>query len=517
MCKKCAKIMLLIGIVTFIISCVKGGKPKFFSKKLPVVFVHGIGGVGTFNTIREGFSANGYPTKKLIQVFMPKIGYTGVNCLDSNPLSCPGYYPDYYRTYWDLTGNAVSNVEALKAKIDEAVSLSHTGKIDLIAHSNGTAVVRLLIAHKYKEYAQKIRKVVFISGYADVSGCTTGTSLCRYLNDVTATLPENIKYYSVSSDSDAIFDSVQNTEGTDVRYFAEGIGKNYKLIGMDHLMVATSRKSFKTIYKAITGRCPLLYGYRLLVKIGGYIRERTDYYTYSVGTFPTRQIKVSDAKLKIEYYSPQTGEIIKLVKDNITTDADGNWGPIIVRADRNLKITVTNPDNTAKEVYYFAQKIKSHNLYVEFESPSALTTAVPNGSIFVCNASMAQYFNRHAYENIMATSFDGTLFIKNNDQILQTTELDETHTVPQYAATTPPLYWITHNCFTNFHTNFLTDYGQDQYGFGGGFFPDKTVVFTAKMDPDLSTGKTTTIKFNTKDFSQNIMSMVYYLYPTMIK
>ncbi len=512
-------LLIFMLLVSLNIGCSKGGDSIFIQKKYPIMFVHGIGGVSTFQTIREGFNSRGYSKEYLKQAFLPKIGVQGAFFQDSNPSDYSNYGP-FNIALWDTTGNTVSNVNALKEQIENLLLDTGANKIDIIAHSNGTTVTRLLLAHKYPEIAEKIRKVVFISGYADVSGCTEGSTVCRYLNATTSNMPEKIDYHAISSDSDAIYDDVQARDagGNETRFFKEEIGTNHKLIGHDHLMAATSFKAFKAAYKAITGKCAFLKAKKSKVKIAGFVKIATNYVPniYNPQQYvATKQIFYSNAKVKIEYYDDKTGKVIKTITENpLITDVNGQWGPIKVSSKNKLKITITKADDSASTVYFFAQKIKQNNYNLEFSAPTA--SVYPAGSMMILNASFAEYYNRQAYENVSATNLDATIQYLNTDgSIAKTIELDETHSINQYSPETRPLFWSTHTAFTNLHQNILTDYGQSFYGFDTLLTEAMDVLFTAKMTNADGKELSNTIRINSNDLSQNRLNYLFYLYPNM--
>ncbi len=512
--------LLIISAISFI-SCSKGGKIGNLIQNRPILFVHGIGGTSTFHTIIEGFSGMLFSNSELKDVLLPKVGWAGNFCLDENPQYCATGWPTgYSKEAWDQTGMAMSNVEKLKEAIDELIAERGSEKIDIMAHSNGSAVTRLLLTYKYPEYAEKIRKVIFFSGYADVSGCTEGNNVCRYLNDVTNNLPENIEYHAISSESDSMMDYVSIDYGNDIRFFKNNEGQNHNIVGQGHLMITTSKQAFETAYNIITGKqatCPIR---KSKVQIAGFVKKYSDYFDYgSYGVYSTSQELVSGAKIKIEYFNPETGETIKTVQEELITDDNGRWGPIKVSSKKNLKITVTSSDETASKVMFFAQKITQNNLNLFTEEPTVnpdLANASA-GSVFVFNVSMGQYFNRSAYKSMLPTTLDGNIKVTNNTgQEVANINLDESKTMPVYAPTASPLTWVNYIGFTNLHGVIYTDYGAGVYGFGPSLYPDNTITYESTLDYDKANASKTTIQFNGDDLSEKKTIWVYYLYPTSL-
>jgi pimeloyl-ACP methyl ester carboxylesterase len=418
--------------ISILVGCGGGGggssaPPASAAAETPIIFIHLSGGYMGGQTLYEYFVGSGFPAAKLYAAILPRVrnGSSGQSTATKQQYGSYGTYTDAYdRTVWTGAGNTADNVPYLKNFIDNVLTQTGAAKVDLIAHSNGTAVLRLLLQDA--AYAAKIRKAVFVSGFADVNG-TSGTTytdwIYNYLNDVSLNLPSGIDYYALAGTADSYRNEVWTkpayVSGIDMLLKTADVpgATNIELTGYDHFMMMTGLIPVQQIYTWLTGKAAGALTAKSVVTIGGTLVDTM--------TNDWQQTVVSGATVNIDYYDITTGAITQTNVCSTTTATDGKWSCSGLDATKNFKLSCTY---SGKKInVYLADKITQDSMFLPISPLSFISYPTnTNGTIMTTVLSWSEDFYNANYHSKPATTLTG--WISNNGGTTKIT-FDATKTV----------------------------------------------------------------------------------------
>ena len=387
-------------------------KEKNFNpvKATPIIFVHGLGDTGgAFYYLWEKFAAQGFPVNKMSAILLPRVS-TSIDPNGGNTKY--GWYTmlsskPYNRENWLAAGNTVHNKEALKNDIDRLIKVTGAGKVDLVGHSNGTFIIRELLMDPV--YAAKVRKAVFISGLADVSGSHDVNIPPRYYQDISSNLPATVEYYAISSEGELDFSgSIWGTPNNNLpfpyknrmTYFNTNPGyipsaTNHNVPLMDHRRINANDETFSTIYQWLIGKVPKQNPTKpSAANIGGRIVLIED-------PGPDITVKYKQAGLKtggtvkVYYYDPNTGAETEMAGSSIIDTNIGSY--LIEKLDPSKYLKIVISANGATSVYFLADKIQYHNLALDFLAPEVLPSDNEKGKVSIDITSLYSFLSRDAY------------------------------------------------------------------------------------------------------------------------
>jgi pimeloyl-ACP methyl ester carboxylesterase len=405
-----------------------GSAPTTADSSTPIIFIHLSGGYMGGQTLYEYFVGAGFPTAKLYAAILPRVrsGSSGQSTATRQQYGSYGTYTDAYdRTVWTGDGNTVYNIPYLKTFIDSVLTQTGAAKVDLIAHSNGTAVLRLLLQDA--AYAAKVRKAVFVSGFADVNGTAIGTThkdwIYNYLNDVALTLPGGINYYALSGTADSYRNEVwlqpAFVSGIDMLLKTADVpgATNYELTGYDHFMMMTRPIPVQQIYTWLTGKVAGTLTAKSVVTIGGTLVDTI--------TSDWQQTVVSGATVNVDYYDITTGGITQTNVCSTTTATDGKWSCSGLDATKNFKLSCSY---SGKKInVYLADKITQDSMFLPISPLSFIIYPTnTNGTIMTTVFSWAEDFYNADYHSKPATTLTGWI---SNDGGATKITFDATKTV----------------------------------------------------------------------------------------
>lgn len=381
-------------------------KPDFST---PVIFVHGIESIGgdTFYNMHEKFALYGFPAGMMSIPLMPRIkaGMFDADYAWYTLFSAARYDASHWQ------GNFI-NADALRDAISRAAP--HPGEVvDLVGHSNGTAVILKLLA-KYPGYSSRIRKVVFISGFADVSGADGFDNIVTDLHNCMPfdRLPRNIRYYALSSGADANMDYTDLAYGkpsggnpppfdNTIRFWRMDGGngiivKNRDIPGMDHQEILTCDESVSQVFEWITGTAPPVPGTASRVTIGGRI----------IIVKGCTQRGAGEGSVSLEYYDPSTG-LETGSAGSSAISREGGYSISSVSTGSYLKMTVNANGGTG--VYFFADRIMSSSRALDFYAPEPVTSDNEDGNVSVSVMCRYSYLGPAGYSQADQGLYSGSI------------------------------------------------------------------------------------------------------------
>lgn len=468
----------------------------------PVIFVHGLTGIGgdTFYNMYEKFAAFGFPESKMAILLLPRIG---AGAFDDNYAWYTPVSPfSYSSSHWK--GNYV-NADALREEIDR-LAPDPGSKVNLVGHSNGSAVIlKLLVRHP--AYALKINKIVFISGFADVSGADGRDNIISDLQNCMPfkSLPVNISYYAISSESDANINLVETVYGRPsndnpgplgdtIRYWrmddTDSISEtNLNIPGMDHQGIITCDRTARQVYEWLTGAAPGVPVAASTITVGGRIAAASGY----------SQHAVASGSVKLEYYDPANGSVTGSAGE-CAISSDGRYSFSGVSTDKHLKMTVAANGGTC--VYFFSDRIVFNSGALDFDAPGPLAENNSDGMVSVNIMCRYSFLSSEVYGKRRADSFSGMVRAEGCSDVF----LDSS-CIPMSA----PASCLSVN---------INNYGATDTTTGTGntfnFDPDLKNDYASKnmfIAADLqNTGAKTVIRINGADRKNNIKNYIVYLY-----
>lgn len=472
----------------------------------PVIFVHGLSATGgdSFYNMYEKFCLYGFPESRMAIPLLPRINAGAFNgnyawYTPVSPLS-------YSAAHW--TANYI-NADSLKEVID-LLAPGPRSKVNLVGHSNGTAVILKLLA-KYPVYSGKIKKIVFISGFADLSGADGLDNIVSDLNSCMpfSDLPPDIEYYAISSESDANINlsetiygrpSKNNLEpfGNTIRYWPMDesdriVETNFNVTGMDHQAILTSEKTIRQVFTWLTGVSPRVEVEPALITAGGRIVAASGY----------SQQGVASGSVKLEYYDPLTGSVTGLAGE-CAISSGGRYSISGVSTSRYLKMTVRA--NADVNVYFFAERIKYNNSALDFNAPERIASDNLNGMVSVQVICRYSYLSSTVYKKRRSDSFSGRVRAEGCSEVI----LDSS-CIPMSV----PSSYLSIN-LANFGSTDTTTGTGNSFNFDPdalNSYASKNVYFTADLQ---NMGVKTTVMINGADRSNNIRNHIVYLYPPVM-
>ena len=430
----------------------------------PVIVVHGSGGgMSNYSNVYSYFSGMGFPEERLFKTILPRIGM-GNNAQDEvTRQKYAAYLPhagdSYDRSEYVDAGSTAYNVPYLKGFIDNVLTQTGAAKVDLICHSNGTAVTRLFLQDA--TYAAKVRKVIFVGGFADVNGDdgtdpTYGSnSYLIYLRDVTLTLPSGIDYYAVDGTADSdrnLWKSGFYLVGIDTLFKTADVpgAVNYDLTGYDHWMSMAKDAPVQQMYEWLTGNTASALSPKTTVAIAGTLVD-----TNLNGTDNWQQVAIAGATVVVGYYDITTGAVTQTSVCSTTTDANGIWACAGLDASKYFRVSYTVSGKTLR--YYYADKITQNKKFLDNAFNVSTTNTGLNGYFWVGVRSHAEIFYNQAYYSKPATTLTGWI---SNDGGLTKITFNDAKTVPSTNSELAPftLFWNAAGSAT-YSTNTSTQYG----------------------------------------------------------
>jgi hypothetical protein len=526
---------LISGLTVIILAGCGGGgggnavgvSPKP-TTNIPIVFVGDLGGVG-MNSMKlyEYFSGMGFPEDNLFYAVLPRISSGSAAQSESTRQKYAQYTPAageaYDQTKWDAAGNTAYNVPYLKSFIDSVLTQTGALSVDIVCHSNGTFVVRKLLQNPL--YAAKVRKAVFVSGYADVNGTDgiTNTNWSyNYLNHTAISLPAGIQYYAIAGTADGYRQGVWKNPAyafnIDMLFKTADVpgAVNYDLTGYDHSMTISKDDPVQKIYGWLTGNTAAVLTPKATVAIGGVLTD-----TNHNGTDNWQQVVIAGAIVTVDYYDITTGSVTQFNACSTTTDANGNWSCSNLDANKYFRVSYTVSGKTLR--IYYADRITQNSKFNNSSYNVLSTLAGSNGEINVFVMSAAESFYKNAYYSKPATTLTGWI---SNDGGITKIVFDSSKTV----TASSPL--VTGTYITNregLNTNFLTsstyNFWQEVNGCTTStsdlctaqatsptgnlnYFTGKTVT----MEVTLNGTRTSRIQFPGNDASSVIYNWILFLY-----
>ncbi len=255
----------------------------------PVVFVHGrLGAADTWTWMIQYFRYNGYPRNYL------------------QPMDLQNMYTGSF---------AQCDIPGMATQIDNFVTsvCAQTGwqRIDIVAHDMGAQAVQYYLTRKGG--TSKIAHFVSCGGIIDPSLTSAGSLT-----------PGPVKYRTIRGDGT---DGTQQSPDDGSMTGAD----NQQLPGLDHQRLVSHESAFKLVYAFCTGTAAKTASFPL----NGYNNLSGKVITFWDNTpVPNAQVTIfnvdkTNGSRSIGGYPP------------VTTDADGNWGPIQVDKYKMVEIYVT--------------------------------------------------------------------------------------------------------------------------------------------------------------------------------
>ncbi len=492
---------ILILIISFIIifaNCSSGKTIKITNdSETPIVFIHGLLAYPGFSFyhMAEKFIAYGLDKNKLHFLLLPRIGFNSKEHAWHSLFS----FAKYNKDNWANCGNSKHNTFALKNMIDKITQKKEVNKVNLIAHSNGTAIIREVLMDP--KYAQKIKKVFFISGFADVSGATGKNIITSYLNDITPNhkLPDHVEYFAISSESDANLDATDQYYGApknknknknpfqnSIRFFPQNIGNNFNIPGLDHTMVTTDIKAINKIFYLITGIKNPVTKYEKIISLSGRIIDKSKKFL---------QKAEKNATVTMEYYDIKTGKVLVKVGTKKVNE-DGYYYFETIKPQQYLKITVKNKNG--QNIFFLTKKIKNSNPILDFSAPKKLEVNNEKGKVKLIIVSRYEFFNKSKYKNIPSNEFWGKVTVNGFKPMYINNDI-----LPENK---PFRYVLLHLQNYGFSINNIFNFSEDIIEYQ--MFKNKDVYIESKLND----GKKITVKINTNDRWKNINNHLVYLY-----
>ncbi len=469
----------------------------------PVIFIHGLdGGPGlTYYNMYANFAAQGFPEVRMNAMLVPRIGVA----FFGDPTDYAWPYTDTSSPYdpnlWNHTGNVIYNLPALINAIQDMLKNTGASQVDLVGHSNGTALIRLLLTNPtYAAVASKVRKVVFISGYANVSGSYNLNTINYFLKSVAGDekLPKNIKYYALSSDSDSNINS-PNPKEYDTQYgpvwaFSTAVlpsanVTNKLFVGLDHANVHNDQNAIATVYQWLSGSTFKSLSWPRYVNIGGMIVNR--------GLAPYKQVPQSCGLVVVKYYDPQTGRESGFAGFSFI-NSQGKYSVSSVDSTKYIKIIVYANDATG--VWFLGDNIRFNNNALDLVAPQPIIRFNWDGDVSIEVRTYYEFLSRIGYLNKSANSFSGKIITPGfNDIILGNAVLPGGL----------PSVWQS-SVLLNYGIT-TVDMSLNTYTFGyniNGAYNSKDIQLVS----NLNNKGNITIMVNGADRSQNISDNLLYLY-----
>lgn len=479
-----------------------GGAPSFST---PVVFVHGIESIGgdTFYNMYEKFASYGFPEGMMAMPLLPRIKIGSLNINYAWYTLVSTY--NYKESHWNAN---YINADVLKSEIDQLLSTTGATQVDLVGHSNGSCVIRKLLARYAKpgdDLYGKIRKIVFISGFADVSGASNLDNIGSDMNYTMPfeSLPRNIEYYAISSESDANADNMEsilgNPDNSNPAPF-DGTGRywpmddsddfcetNVNFTGIDHHQLVTCSQTIAQVFSWLTGADPGTPSTPSSITIGGKV-------VLAGGTYAYQQDVVISGTVTVTYYDPATGQETGAA-GSTSISTTGRYSIGNISTSQYIKMTITA--NGGTNVYFFANKITQNSNAIDFNAPEELTSYTSAGYVSVRVLCRYSYLSYYGYAERPKDEFAGK--VEANGYT--------TKTIGNSCLTrlSPSIYNSIY--LKNFgFTNTLYD---NEYKFGSTTYGSNDVFVTADLQ---NTGVKTKIKINGADRNNNIDNFIVYLY-----
>lgn len=510
---------------------VTGGTPSFST---PVIFVHGIDSIGgdTFYNIMEKFEAYGYPASMLSMPLLPRIGIgeLNVNYAWYTAVSSYNYNADHWlgdASHWH---GYYYNEQELMNHIANVMQVTNSSKVDLVGHSNGTCVIRKMLARHKTYFSDKVRKVVFISGFADVSAADGLDNIASDLNAVSpiADLPledssnTKIEYYALSSESDANADNMDVLLGTpenenpapfdgtgrfwlmDDENNEDGLEEtNWNIVGQDHMGVTTCDETINKVFEWLTGVAPGDLPTLSTVTIGGRIVQSgsvDSYEEFGNAVEAYEQKLAPSAEVSINYYDPATGAETGTWSNPVDL-VDGRYTISNVSTAQYVKMKVQavgiDPGNVATNIYFFANKITQNNNALDFNAPVWNTSYVKKGYVSIRIACRYSYLSYYGYAERPNDQFSGE--IKSGAETVTLGNTCLNRLAPMYY---PSIYLKNFGYSTIFT-------GGNEYKFSSTNYGSNNVTVTSDLQ---NTGSKTKIIINGEDRFNHIENFIVYLY-----
>jgi Lipase C-terminal domain len=260
--------------------------PARHSPLRPIVFVHGFsGGAQQFETQARRFASNGYPAS-LIEV------------------------QEYDSTF---TVNTVDAVYAgLDARITRLLAESSADRVDLTAHSLGTALMQGYLNSSPARAAR-------VAHYVNYDGATATAQ------------PGGVPTLAIWG------------EGDPARAIAGAT--NVHLPDESHTQTVTSAESFRTVYRFLTGRAPRTT--KIVPELPGQVRL-----SGRAVLFPSN-VGVPSGRLEVFGVNPLTGHrLTRRPAAVFALSGDGSWGPFRALPFARYEFAIVRAGASTHHFYY---------------------------------------------------------------------------------------------------------------------------------------------------------------------
>lgn len=297
MSRRSVLVVVLLTAVTslLVLAAAAGAHPSREPRFNPVIFVHGGAGSGAqFESQKMRFTSNGYPRRY-------------VRTVDYDSLFTVNTREDVY-----------AKIDALVAELQE-----QTGKaqVDILGHSLGTTIMHA--------YLSSPARAANVEHYVNIDGRSAPTP------------PGGVETLAIWAGRGAAGRTIEGA-------------LNVTIPNQTHVEVATSRESFREIYRFFTGRRPAtidIVPERRRVRIAG----RAVLFPSNVG--------VSGARIEVWRVRASSGRRIGRRPHHVLeVGADGGWGPVWLRPGRHYEFALLRPGSTRTHHFFYEPFVRSDDL-----------------------------------------------------------------------------------------------------------------------------------------------------------
>ncbi len=382
--------------------------------KNPVIFVHGLLSYGGYwaNATRT-LRSYGYQNDELHIFLAERIGTAesynmnyAVPWIDG--IVCPPYY---YLFPWGKHGNSEVNAPDLADLIKKIANTSSTGKVDIIAHSNGVHIVREALDDD--TIAALVDKVINIAGWNDAESVENESNPIRYLQEKipNSSLSDQITWYAFASRCDGALkgqskfylSSFENNVGEPEEYRDFGCffdaptffagnrkGANLHFNAKDHDLMTCDPSVIDAIYIALNGAFPPEPEVQSTVTISGTIVDRP----YSYMQVPFTSSADNTCTISLYNFNPTTGYLGSVIDSVDVINGTYSVSTAVSSQTRiALKVQLTSGLDTYTDMYWFADAI-FNDMTLNLRPPEELDSNITKGKIRVRMKTAGEYLTR---------------------------------------------------------------------------------------------------------------------------
>lgn len=309
----------------------------------PIIFVHGNGDTaGLWITSFWRFEANGYPKDRLFAI---DLRYPNARSVDATPQ--PG------------RSSTTDVRDQLAAEVTRVRALTGADKVVLVAQSRGGNTVRNYIKNgggaaftSLAVLCGAVNHGVLVSDKILVgSEFNGGSDFMKDLNSTPGEIVAGVRFVTIRSSQD---DKFAQPDGAylGAKGMPTGVGfdgpalkgaENIAIDGLDHRETGYGIVAFPALFKAVTGRAPtvLVPPTEPQVVLNGVL----------TGFEADQPTNIAVAGATVTVWKVASGERLGAPLRQITTGADGVWGPVTVGPTDALEFEIAAPGLPVTHIY----------------------------------------------------------------------------------------------------------------------------------------------------------------------